>query len=489
MMLTIAKTLTEIIPDWVDSAYADLLVSDLSQDSRQIKPGTLFVARSGLQHKGVDFVVDAEACGAVAVLLDSTELDACPDVAIPVIAIPNLINNIGLIAANFYDHPSRALTVIGITGTNGKTSCAHFIAQAMNTLGIKTAIVGTVGNGFPDALQQATHTTPDAIGLQRLFAQLRAEGAGAIVMEVSSHALEQKRVASVEFDYGVFTNLSRDHLDYHGSMEAYGNAKAKLFRDCALKSAVINSDDSFGLQLLSDESIGCNKVSVGRIKGNICMQAYRLALHGIEAEVKTQKGNFTFCSKVIGEFNLDNLLLVMAVLSEQGFSNEQIVHGLSKLESVPGRMQAVVAANKPLVIIDYAHTPDALEKALQAVRAHTSGTLWCVFGCGGDRDAGKRELMGQIADQLADHLVVTSDNPRTEQPDTIIAMIENGIHQHIPNIEVDRAAAIDLAINQASPEDVVLIAGKGHEDYQEIGEVRYPFSDLVVTRKVLGVAA
>lgn len=489
MLLKIEKTLAEIVPAWVSTTFADLVVSDISQDSRLIKDGTLFVARSGLQHRGVDFVKDAVESGAAAVLLDYAEIDDCPPVEVPVIAVPDLIENIGPIAAAFYGNPSRELDVVGITGTNGKTSCAHFIAQVMNTLGVKTAIIGTIGNGFPHELHKATHTTPDAIGLQKLFAELKEQGAKAVVMEVSSHALEQGRVAAVDFDYGVLTNLSRDHLDYHGSMASYGAAKAKLFSQFDLKSAVINSDDAFGQELLSKRSIACRKVSVGRIKGDVRMAAYRLALHGIEAEVKTAQGNFAFCSKVIGEFNLDNLLLVIAVLSELNFSNEQIVHGLSKLESVPGRMQAVVAADKPLVIIDYAHTPDALEKALQAVRAHTNGTLWCVFGCGGDRDMGKRELMGQVADQLADHLVVTSDNPRTEKPDTIIAMIENGIHQHKPAIEVDRAAAIDLAISQASPEDVVLIAGKGHEDYQEIGAVRYPFSDLLITCKALGVAA
>ncbi|WP_420554978.1 UDP-N-acetylmuramoyl-L-alanyl-D-glutamate--2,6-diaminopimelate ligase [Neptuniibacter marinus] len=488
-MLKIEKTLAEIIPEWVDETCADLVVSTLSQDSRTVSPGTLFLARSGLQHRGVDFVIGAVAAGAVAVLLDESEKDDCPCVNVPIICIPNLVAQLGAIAARFYDEPSKKMTVIGITGTNGKTSCAHFLAQAMNVLKVKTAIVGTVGNGFPKDLNKATHTTPDAIGLQKLLAELNASGAEAVVMEVSSHALEQRRVDAVEFDYAVFTNLTRDHLDYHGSMESYGMAKAKLFSKDSLKKAILNIDDVFGRQLMLDQRINCQKVSVGRVHGDYRLAAYRLALHGIEAEIKTVKGGFAFCSKVIGDFNLDNLLLVAAVLVEQGFSYGQLVDALSKLESVPGRMQAVVAANKPLVIIDYAHTPDALEKALQAVRAHTNGTLWCVFGCGGDRDIGKRELMGKIADRFADHLVVTSDNPRNEQPRKIIEMIESGISQHIPNIKVDRAEAIQLAIMQASPEDVVLIAGKGHEDYQEVAGKRHPFSDLVMTRKILGVAA
>ncbi|WP_415905233.1 UDP-N-acetylmuramoyl-L-alanyl-D-glutamate--2,6-diaminopimelate ligase [Neptuniibacter sp. QD48_55] len=487
-MLEISRTLKEIAPEWVDETYAGFVVSAISQDSRTVTPGTLFIARSGIQHRGVDFVEAAEKSGAVAILLDSREVDDCPSLGIPVISVPDLVSQIGPVAANFYGHPSRHLNVIGITGTNGKTSCAHFVAQAMNAIGTKTAIVGTIGNGFPGQLEQATHTTPDAVGLQRLFAELRAAGAESVVMEVSSHALLQGRVAGVEFDYAALTNLSRDHLDYHGSMASYGAAKARLFKRFDLKASVINSDDAFGQTLLADDEVKGKKVAVGRAQGDYLIAAYRLALHGIEAELKTAQGNFAFASKIIGEFNLDNLLLVAALLSEQGFSREQVMHGLSKLDAVPGRMQALVTADKPLVIIDYAHTPDALEKAIQAVRAHTSGRLWCVFGCGGDRDTGKRELMGNIADRFADRLVVTSDNPRTEQPDSIIEMIESGIHDHQADVEADRAEAIRMAINAASPEDVVLIAGKGHENYQEIAGTRYPFSDVDVSKSVLGVA-
>ncbi|PIE25414.1 MAG: UDP-N-acetylmuramoyl-L-alanyl-D-glutamate--2,6-diaminopimelate ligase [Neptuniibacter caesariensis] len=488
-MSEIRKTLHEIVPEWVDSACADLVVSAISQDSRMVSKGCLFVARSGLRHKGVDFIASAVASGASAVLLDAAELNDCPQVAVPVIAIPDLTKVIGLIAARFFDNPSQSMTVVGITGTNGKTSCAHFVAQAMNNIGVKTAVVGTVGNGFPGELMPATHTTPDAIELHKLLAKLRAQGAAAVVMEVSSHALEQGRATAVAFDYALFTNLSRDHLDYHGSMEAYGATKAKLFTEFPLQAAIINIDDKFGCKLARNADINGRTVSVGRAQGQYHLTAYRLALQGLEAELKTPKGNIAFASKIIGAFNLDNLLLVAALLSEQGFSHAEIRGSLARLDSVPGRMQAVVAANKPLVIIDYAHTPDALEKALQAVRAHTCGALWCVFGCGGDRDQGKRELMGRIADEWADHLIVTNDNPRTESPESIIAMIVQGISKHTPEIEEDRAAAIRLAIQQASSGDVVLIAGKGHEDYQEVGTRRYPFSDLDVSMKLLGVVA
>lgn len=488
-MLQQTMTLEQLLPGQVDHTAAGVVVSALSQDSRSVTAGTLFIARNGLQHRGVDFVAAAVAQGAVAVLLERADLADCPQVNVPVIGLDQLSQQIGTIASRFYGEPSRALRVIGITGTNGKTSCAHFLAQAMNRLGVKTAIIGTAGNGFPGALSKATHTTPDAIGLQKLFAELRSQGAEAVVMEVSSHALEQGRVAAVEFDYALFTNLSRDHLDYHGDMAAYGAAKARLFTEFKLQAAVINRDDQFGRTLLADTRVNCRKASVGRMQGTYVVAAYRLALHGIEAELKTPQGSFAFASKVIGDFNLDNLLLVAAALQEQGFTLQQVVDGLAGLESVPGRMQAVVAANKPLVIIDYAHTPDALEKALRAVRAHTCGTLWCVFGCGGDRDQGKRALMGTVADQLADHLIVTSDNPRSENPDNIIAMIRDGIRSHVPDIETDRAAAIEKAISEAAPEDVVLIAGKGHEDYQEIAGARIPFSDLLISQKALGVAA
>ena len=272
-------------------------------------------------------------------------------------------------------------------------------------------------------------------------------------------------------------------------MEAYGQSKARLFREFDLKCAIINAEDAFGRVLLADSTIKNPKASVGRAQGELQLSSYRLGLQGVEAEVKGKNENFMFSSRIIGAFNLDNLLLVIALLQKMAFSDQQITAALASLEAVPGRMQAVVADKKPLVIIDYAHTPDALEKALQAVRAHTSGQLWCVFGCGGDRDVGKRELMGEMADRHADRLVVTSDNPRTEVPEQIIEMIRQGIDQHSAVYEVDRAVAIRQAIESAGEGDLVLIAGKGHEGYQEIDGVRYPFSDLQLTREILGVAA
>jgi len=409
-------------------------------------------------------------------------------VAVPVVAVNNLAAQLGSIAARFYDEPSAKICVVGITGTNGKTSCAHFLAQALNQLGRKTALIGTVGNGFPDQLDMATHTTPDAIRVQRMLAEFCAAGAVTVVMEVSSHALEQYRVAGVNFKYGLFTNLTRDHLDYHGSMEAYGAAKAKLFTDYPLRGALINQDDAFGRELLARQELMGEAFAVGRSQGDLHLRAYRLTPEGLEGEFRCRLGIIPFSSTLLGEFNLDNLLLVAGVLMMEGFSAQQISRTLSGLKAVPGRMEALKTAGRPMVIIDYAHTPDALEKALQGARAHCKGALWCVFGCGGDRDTGKRALMGEVADRLADQVVITSDNPRSEAPDVIIAMVASGVVRHKAVIEPDRAAAITRTVAAANSADLVLVAGKGHENYQEISGQRIPFSDQAVCQQALGVA-
>ena len=488
-----ACTLAELIPEWVTETYSGIRVSAVCQDSRQIEKGALFMARSGLKFKGVDFIDEAVHKGAQVVLLDETEVNDCPECSVPVVFIPQLTEKMSLIAGRFYGEPSKALRMIGVTGTNGKTSCTHFLAQIMNGLGTKTAIIGTVGNGFIDDLQSATHTTPDAVGLQALLRDLQEQGAEAVVMEVSSHALDQGRVASIDFDYGLLTNLTRDHLDYHGTMLAYAESKARLFTDFDLSAAIFNVDDSFGLSLCEDKRVRGNRVSVGRMRGDYRISAYRLGMQGVDAEMSTPDGSIMFSCQIMGEFNLDNLLLVVATLLEQGYEHKAVEQEVSSLVAVPGRMEVVSATdlNKelPVVIIDYAHTPDALEKVLQTLRSHTQGALWCVFGCGGDRDQGKREEMGKIADQLADHIILTNDNPRHEAAEKIISMIEQGVSKHQPEIVTERQDAIEKAIQQAGKNDLVLIAGKGHEDYQEVGEIRYPFSDLQVCHSVMEAVA
>lgn len=480
------RSLAALLPELVANEFADLAVSGVCQDSRLVQTGDLFCARAGGRFKGTDFVADAIEKGAAAVLIDSSEdLDAEP-FRVPVIPVKGLVEQMGQIASRFYGEPSRQLRMIGITGTNGKTSCSHFLAQALNAAGSRTAVIGTVGNGFPEDLQSATHTTPDAIGLQALLADLLDQGAETVVMEVSSHALDQHRVSGVEFDVAAFTNLSRDHLDYHGSMDAYGEAKARLFTDWPLRAAVICVDDTFG-SVLAERLQGQQKVfAFGEQQGAIQASGIKLTKNGLTAQLQTPWGEISAHTQVVGQFNLWNLMLTTGVLGALDYSAEQIESLLAGLTAVPGRMECLGAENQPLVVVDYAHTPDALEKALQAAREHTEGDLVCVFGCGGDRDQGKRAEMGKIARQLADKTVVTSDNPRTEDPQQIIAMILQGTGDgNDVSVLADRAEAIRSAVLNANENDVVLVAGKGHEDYQEVNGVRLPFLDRKIVLESL----
>lgn len=483
-MGTIKRFLGELLPELHQANTGQILVSGITQDSRMVKAGDLFCARAGGTHKGSDFIPDALAKGAAAILIDSEERYT-HEGDVPVIAVDALAQRLSDIAGAFYGKPSAQLRMIGVTGTNGKTSCSHFLAQALNGLGERTAVIGTVGNGFPDALESASHTTPDAVGLQALLAEFVAQGADAVVMEVSSHALDQYRVSGVQFEVGAFTNLSRDHLDYHGTMDEYGAAKAKLFTELKPKHAVISADDAFGQQLVEQLSgsvfsfgIGCGDIQAGNIS---------LLKTGIYAQLDTPWGDMMLKTPVVGAFNVSNLLLTVGVLGTMGFRADEIESELAALTPVPGRMQCLGEGDQPLVIVDYAHTPDALEKALEATRKHTAGKLLCVFGCGGDRDNGKRPEMGRIAAKLADVLYITSDNPRTEDPQKIIDMIVPGCADaEARQIHVDRKQAIQAAVKAADSNDVVLIAGKGHEDYQEIMGKRYPFDDVKVAQAALG---
>lgn len=482
-MDTIKRTLGELLPELQQTSAGQVLVTGITQDSRQVKPGDLFCARAGGTHKGSDFIPDALAKGASAVLIDSEE-QYQGEGDVPVIAVDVLAKRLSDIAGVFYGKPSAQLRMIGVTGTNGKTSCSHFLAQALNRLGVRTAVIGTVGNGFPEALAGATHTTPDAVGLQALLAQFVEQGADAVVMEVSSHALDQHRVAGVKFEVCAFTNLSRDHLDYHGTMAEYGAAKAKLFTELKPQHAVISADDAFGQQLV--EQLSGSVIGFGIERGDVQAGNVSLQKTGINAQLATPWGEIALNTQVVGAFNVSNLLLTAGVLGTMDFKADQIEGELAALKPVPGRMQCLGEGVQPLVIVDYAHTPDALEKALEATREHTAGKLLCVFGCGGDRDNGKRPEMGRIAAKLADLLYITSDNPRTEDPQQIIDMIVpgcTGAAEH--QINVDREQAIQAAVKAAGSNDVVLIAGKGHEDYQEIMGKRYPFDDVKVATAAL----
>lgn len=459
----------------------------LALDSRKVRPGDLFLALPGELADGRRFIPQALAAGAVGVVWESRGFEWNREWGVPNLPVADLRSRLGEIADAFYGHPSRHMTMVGVTGTNGKTSCSHWIAQAFTAVGRKAAVIGTVGTGFPGALQPAGNTTPDAISLHRELAAFLADGAQACAMEVSSHGLDQGRVIAVEFDTALFTNLSRDHLDYHGTMEAYAAAKARLFQWPGLRHAVVNLDDVFGRRLA--DSLNRSRMAVvgyGMGRGEIAGHGLSLSTRGLEMDVRTPWGDAHLASPMLGEFNASNLLGVLGVLLGVGIALPEAVEALAKVRSVPGRMQLVREAGAPLVVVDYAHTPDALEKALGTLRGllPAGARLFCVFGCGGDRDPGKRPLMGEIVTRLADHAVITSDNPRSEHPMAIIDDIVAGAH---PNhaTEPDRAAAISHALYDSRPADVVLIAGKGHETYQEIDGIRLPFDDAQVARELM----
>jgi UDP-N-acetylmuramoyl-L-alanyl-D-glutamate--2,6-diaminopimelate ligase len=461
----------------------------LTADSRRTIRNSLFLAYPGEHADGRDFIGQAVAQGASAVLWERDNFSWNADWKVQNLPVECLREKAGVIADKFYGHPSRHLRVIGVTGTNGKTSCSHWLAHALTRLGRKTATVGTLGNGFPGALSEAINTTPDPILLHGMLAHFLAQGATGVAMEVSSHGLAQGRVNGVHFDVAVFTNLSRDHLDYHGDMPSYAEAKSQLFRWPGLRSAVLNSDDAFGADVAAKQvDKGVHVLTYGLESGDVRGSSLVLSGDRISMDVATPEGNARLDIRLMGRFNAYNLLAVLAALLVSGVALKDAVQALHQIEPVAGRMQQLGGQDKPLVVIDYAHTPDALEKVLGALREQTSGKLLCVFGCGGNRDKGKRPLMGEAASRLADRVIVTSDNPRHEDPAVIIADIVAGMGSNYC-VEADRAAAIALAMEQAKSGDVILLAGKGHENYQDIGGVKLPFSDAEVALRVLEIAA
>ena len=474
---------------------AEVLVSDVTLDSRAATPGALFLACRGRTHHGVEFAADAVARGARAVLYerDGDTGGAAPQLPTGtfVAAVPKLSERAGVIADRFFGAPSQQLTVAGITGTNGKTTCAWLLAQALQHCHRPAAYIGTLGVGVPAQLTPTLHTTSDAVSIHRQLAALRALGAECVSMEVSSHALDQARVNGVRFNTAAFTNLTRDHLDYHGTMEAYAAAKARLFGVPGLAHRVINVDDPFG-ERLAREASSARLTATTRAAGSAAqlpggvqfVRAARITPDpgGLSIEVESSWGAVQLPVRLMGEFNVDNALTVLAVLLAWNIPLEEAAHALSLSRAASGRMEMFGGRGRtPLAIVDYAHTPDALAKALRAARLHCRGQLRVVFGCGGDRDAGKRPLMGRIAAELADDIIVTDDNPRSEDPARIVADIIAGVTPRAPFvIEHDRALAIRMALQRSVPEDVVLIAGKGHEDYQIHGSVRRAFRDQAV---------
>ena len=483
-------------------------VEDLTLDSRDARDGSLFFALNGLRSHGLHFAAEAVARGARVVLWEpagaatagvAAALAAPALQSVFVAPIPNLRQLLGRIADRFFGWPSSYLRVVGITGTNGKTTSAYLVAQCLERLKSRAGYIGTLGWGRVEALQPLSHTTPDVVTVHRQLATLRAAGLRDVAMEVSSHALDQGRVDGVRFHTAAFTNLTRDHLDYHPTMEAYGAAKARLFAFADLQHLVINVGDAFGREFALNRrgQLPLTAVWVGAEHSGWfterCLYAaeVRLGLPGLSMTLGGSFGTLEAATRLMGRFNAENAVVVLGCLAALGIPLDDGSAALAQCPAPPGRMELVESADpaRPRAVIDYAHTPDALAKALTALREHCRGELWCVFGCGGDRDAGKRPLMGAIADTLADRIIVTDDNPRSEAPAVITGGILGGIQSHPARVIHDRSAAIGAALGEAAGDDLVLIAGKGHEDYQIYGTTRRGFSDRREALRYLEVAA
>jgi len=481
-------------------------IRGLSLNSKELKPKMAFLAIQGQQTDGRLFIQDAIKKHATVVLVQAEGLEQFVDMSkvsqspIPIIPVPALQKKIGLLAKQFYqsDISSPAPTIVGITGTNGKSTCCFLMVQALHRLKTLSGLMGTLGYGlFSNAgsaptINSQKNTTPDAVTIHRNLAELAQGGAQVITMEVSSHGLDQNRVQGVEFASAIFTNLSQDHLDYHANMDAYLKAKCKLFQSPDLQRIIINEDDEAREKILKaarkDVSVYLYSLSAPKYSRRhypietqfVYAKNYELTQNGIYAEVVTPWGTGELRSPLLGAFNLSNLLAVLTELCAQGFALNKVLTALSGAQGAPGRMQRMRRGDQPEVIIDYAHTPDALAKALLAAKQHCKRRLWCVFGCGGNRDPEKRQLMGQVAAQYADKVIITSDNPRYERPQKIIDDIMSGVeiekHQKIL-IEADRKSAIYQALTRALAVDTILIAGKGHEDIQDFGQKKIAFND------------
>ncbi|MBX8592249.1 UDP-N-acetylmuramoyl-L-alanyl-D-glutamate--2,6-diaminopimelate ligase [Pseudomonas cichorii] len=465
----------------------DPLIRELTLDSRNVRPGDLFLAVPGTKLDGRAHIADALQRGAAAVAYEVEGSTVLPITDVPLIPVKGLAAQLSAIAGRFYGEPSRGLNLVGVTGTNGKTSVTQLVAQALDLLGQHCGIVGTLGTGFYGALQSGRHTTPDPISVQATIADLKKAGARAVAMEVSSHGLDQGRATALDFDVAVLTNLSRDHLDYHGTMEAYGAAKAKLFAWPDLRCRVINLDDGFGRELaeVEHESRLITYSLQDKSASLYCRDA-KFDDDGVRATLVTAHGEHFLRSRLLGRFNLSNVLAAIGALLGLEYALDEILKVLPKLEGPVGRMQRLGGGDKPLVVVDYAHTPDALEQVLNALRPHAKGRLLCLFGCGGDRDSGKRPLMAEVVERLADGVWVTDDNPRTEAPGRIFDDIRPGfVNAAAVHFVEGRGQAIAELIASADATDVVVLAGKGHEDYQEIDGQRHAFSDLEEAAKAL----
>jgi UDP-N-acetylmuramoyl-L-alanyl-D-glutamate--2,6-diaminopimelate ligase len=476
-----------------DASLVDELgagLTGLTIDSREVAPGLAFAAMPGGRHDGRDHIPQAIAAGASAVIWERQDFEWNEAWLVPNLGVWRLREHLGEIAAHIHGDPTGNLWTIGVTGTNGKTSVSQWLAEALSGLGRKTAVVGTLGNGFPGNLTHAGHTTPDAASLQAALARYRAQGAQAVAMEVSSHGLHQGRVNGVHFKVAVLTNLSRDHLDYHGDMQAYADAKADLFEWPGLEWAVLNGDDAFGVELQERlRGRGIRVLSYGLQLGDLRAVSVEAGAAGLNLEIASPWGIGRLETGLVGIFNAYNLLAALGALMASGVDWGEALAQLARVQAPAGRMQRMGGGDRPLVVVDYAHTPDALEKVLLSLREilhrQGRGRLITVFGCGGDRDRGKRPQMGEVAGRLSGAVMLTSDNPRGEDPQAILNDIASGMGGAFYETEPNRALAISRAVGCAHQDDIVLVAGKGHEDYQEIAGRRFPFSDAEVVSRAL----
>ena len=499
--LPINLSLQQLVPEkMLPDSLIDALVLGLCLDSRMVKPGYVFIAVPGLVQDGRDYIASALETGAVAVLAEADGLTEKVDER--VVLIRGLNKQLSEIAGHFFAEPSDQLVLVGVTGTNGKTTCSQLLAQLFSLIDGPAGVMGTLGCGVvvggKSSLQDTGMTTPDAITTQAVLADYVDSKVGRAVMEVSSHSLDQFRVQALAFHTAVFTNLSRDHLDYHGDLVKYAGAKMQLFTMPGLMNAVINIDDPVGAEIAMRLPPSVNLCSYSLLNLNACIYAEDVVLSasGLRAYIRTPWGSGVLKSHLLGRFNLQNLLAVVGAGCLQGLSLDAVLNVIPQLQAVPGRMEllspdvssqsADLQCAGPQVVVDFAHTPAALESVLMTLREHCEGQLWCVFGCGGDRDRGKRSQMGSIASRLADRIVVTSDNPRSEDPGAIIADIRGGMEEAgETEVIVGRDEAIRFAIQAAADNDIVLVAGKGHESYQLIGAQKFPFSDQAQVRLAL----
>jgi UDP-N-acetylmuramoyl-L-alanyl-D-glutamate--2,6-diaminopimelate ligase len=485
-------TLTDLLQGYAEAP--PIAVHGIASDSRQLRAGYAFLACKGLSGHGIDYLADARAAGVSVVVYDSSSAARPDDPGVPLIGVDRLSEKLGEIANRFYGRPSEALRVIGVTGTNGKTTVAWLVAQCAERLGARCAYLGTIGYGIDEIETAGGMTTPPAIELHGRLAGFVEQGADYAAMEVSSHALTQRRVDGVRFEAALFTNLTRDHLDYHASMRDYFEAKARLFLESDTRCRIINIDSEFGAELATrcgqaavTVSTQLDRAANGR--PHVFVRSVVLSEQGSDVSFVSSWGDGRFSLPLPGDYNVANGIIVLGLMLQQGVAVEAACNALSKVQAPPGRMQRV-AAPGPAIYVDYAHTPNALEAALRALRPHSRSKLWCVFGCGGMRDTGKRPLMAKMAERLADRVVITSDNPRDENPLEIIGDVVSGLSRpESATVIEDRAAAIAWAVKQADARDIVLIAGKGHEDYQQLGDESRPFSDYAVAGAALVAAA